>query len=77
MTPVRFIEKNVISELVKQGFDVEVAHIGAREAVAHYHRSASASGKSKMFDDCLSIAKAWATKYQPKRKRTDACGKGR
>lgn len=69
MTPVQFIEKNVISELVKQGFDVDVAHIGAREAVAYYHRSSSASGKSKMFDDCLGIAKAWATKYQGRKKK--------
>lgn len=69
MTPVQFIEKNVISELVKQGFDVDVAHIGAREAVNYYHRSSSASGKSKMFDDCLNIAKAWATKCQGKKKK--------
>ncbi|ARF50025.1 hypothetical protein [Pantoea stewartii] len=69
MTPVQFIEKNVITELVKQGFDIDVAHIGAREAVSYYHRSASASGKSKMFDDCLFIAKAWASKYQGKKKK--------
>lgn len=69
MTPVQFIEKNIISELVKQGFDIDVAHIGTREAVSYYHRSSSASGKSKMFDDCLSIAKAWATKCQGKKKK--------
>ncbi|OON34633.1 hypothetical protein BTJ39_23865 [Izhakiella australiensis] len=69
MNHVRFIEENVISELEKQGFDTDVAHIGAREAVAFYHRSASASRKGKQFDDCLSIAKAWAQKYQPKKKK--------
>ena len=69
MTPVQLIEDNVISELVKQGFDIDVAHIGAREAVAYYHRSASASGRGKIFDDCLSIAKARATKSQGKKKK--------
>ncbi|SFN29355.1 hypothetical protein SAMN05216516_1052 [Izhakiella capsodis] len=64
MTPIQFIEKNVISELVKQGFDNTVARISADRAVDHYRRSASASAKGKMFDDCLCIAKAWAKKYQ-------------
>ncbi|PIJ49182.1 MULTISPECIES: hypothetical protein [unclassified Erwinia] len=67
MTPIQFIEKNVISELVKQGFDNTVARMSADRAVDHYRRSASASAKGKMFDDCLFIAKAWAKKYQSKR----------
>lgn len=67
MTPAQFIEKNVISELVKQGFDNTVARMSANRAVDHYRRSASASAKGKMFDDCLCIAKAWAKKNQKKK----------
>ncbi|WP_235184746.1 hypothetical protein [Photorhabdus temperata] len=33
------------------------------KAVDHYRRSSSASRKGKMYDDCLHIAKAWASKY--------------
>lgn len=68
MSPVQFIEKNIISELLKQGFDNEAANIGARDGVTHYGR-ASAAGKGKMFDECLKIAKATASKYQVKKKK--------
>lgn len=63
-----FIEKYVVAELVKQGYEQSVALKGADRAVDHYRRSASASAKGKMFDDCLHIAKVWASKYQPKTK---------
>lgn len=66
-----FIEKHVVAELVKQGYEQSVALKGADRAVDHYRRSASASGKSKMFDDCLNIAKVWASKYQPKIKKSN------
>ncbi|MFT4465670.1 MAG: hypothetical protein ACMX3H_14635 [Sodalis sp. (in: enterobacteria)] len=65
-----FIEKYVVAELVKQGYEQSVALKGADRAVDHYLRSASASARGKMFDDCLHIAKVWASKYQPKRKST-------
>ncbi|CAJ0996801.1 hypothetical protein SODG_007586 [Sodalis praecaptivus] len=63
-----FIEKHVVAELVKQGYEQSVALKGADRAVDHYRRSASASAGGKMFDDCMHIAKVWASKYQPKRK---------
>ncbi|MGL9725022.1 hypothetical protein [Sodalis sp. (in: enterobacteria)] len=63
-----FIEKHVVAELMKQGYEQSVALKGADRAVDHYRRSASASARGKMFDDCLHIAKVWASKYQPKRK---------
>ena len=69
MNPVQFIEKNVISELVRQGFDESVALMSANKAVGHYRRSASASAKGKMFDACLYIAKQWASKVQPKKRK--------
>lgn len=70
MTPTQFIEMNIISELVKQGFDINVAQIGAREALKFYTRAGSCCGKSKMFDECLYVAKAWAIKSQSKKKNT-------
>jgi hypothetical protein len=63
-----FIHANVKSKLISDGFAISVAQMCANKAVDHYRCSSSASGKGKMFDDCLSIAKAWAKKYQPKRK---------
>ncbi|MGX8939610.1 hypothetical protein ACWWJF_28265 [Symbiopectobacterium sp. Eva_TO] len=63
-----FIEKHVVAELVKQGYEPSVALKGADRAVDHYRHSASASARGKMFDDCFRIAKAWAMKYQSKKK---------
>ncbi len=68
MSPVQFIEKNLVAELVKQGFDNEAANIGARDGAAHYGKATSV-GKGKMFDECMKIAKATATKYQVKKKK--------
>ncbi|MGX8939331.1 hypothetical protein ACWWJF_00655 [Symbiopectobacterium sp. Eva_TO] len=68
MNHIAFIEKHVVAELVKQGYEPSVALKGADRALDHYRCSSSASGKGKMFDDCLRIAKAWAMKYQPKKK---------
>lgn len=69
MNAIQFIERNVFSELLSQGFNESVARMSANRAVDHYRRSASASGKGKMFDDCLNIAKQWAIKAQPKKKK--------
>ncbi|WP_047680898.1 MULTISPECIES: hypothetical protein [Xenorhabdus] len=73
MTPEQFIEKNVQAELIKLGFSSSIAGMASDRAKEHYRRSASVSRKGKLFDDCLSIAKAWASKYsaeKPKGKRT-------
>ncbi len=40
-----FIEKQVVAELMKQGYEPSVALRGADRAVDHYRRSASASAK--------------------------------
>ncbi|MBT9428924.1 hypothetical protein [Candidatus Symbiopectobacterium endolongispinus] len=63
-----FIHANVKSKLISDGFDISVAQMCANKAVDHYRSSGSASGRGKMFDDCFRIAKAWAMKYQPKKK---------
>ncbi len=47
-----FIEKHVVAELVKQGYEPSVALKGADRAVDHYRRSASASARAR----CLTIA---------------------
>ncbi|MCT8349476.1 hypothetical protein LGZ99_20325 [Photorhabdus temperata] len=63
MNHEQFIEKNVQAELVKLGFSSSIAGMASDKAVDHYRRSSSASRKGKMYDDCLHIAKAWASKY--------------
>ncbi|WP_072010424.1 hypothetical protein [Pantoea sp. NGS-ED-1003] len=64
LTPAQFLEKHVISELIRQGFATDVANIGAREALKFYRRTGSGGGKNKVFDECLSVAKTWAVKSQ-------------
>jgi len=61
---LEFIEKHVVAELVKQGYEQSVARISADIAKEHYRRNA-ASAKGKMFADCLHVAKVWAGRYQP------------
>ncbi|MFS1582915.1 MAG: hypothetical protein ACL7AY_08935 [Candidatus Arsenophonus phytopathogenicus] len=65
---VECIEKNVVSELIKQGYDQSIARISADIAVEHYRRHA-ASAKGKIFSDCLHVSKVWAGKYQPQIKK--------
>ncbi|WP_289992099.1 hypothetical protein [Photorhabdus laumondii] len=63
MNHEQFIAKNIQAELVKLGFSSSIVCIASDKAVDHYRRSSSASRKGKMYDDCLHIAKAWASKY--------------
>ncbi|MBD1229528.1 hypothetical protein [Xenorhabdus griffiniae] len=63
MNHEQFIEKNIQAELIKLGFSSSIAGMASDRAVEHYRCSSSPSGKGKLFDDCLSIAKAWASKY--------------
>ncbi|MBD2785392.1 hypothetical protein ID858_07830 [Xenorhabdus sp. DI] len=63
MNPEQFIEKNVQAELIKLGFSSSIAGMASDRAKEHYQRSGSPSRKGKTFDDCLSVAKAWASKY--------------
>lgn len=71
MNPTQFIHANVKNELVKQGYDQNVALMGADMAVDHYRRCSQASRKGAIFDDCLRTAKLWADKYG-KKPKTDA-----
>ncbi|UKY36456.1 hypothetical protein [Pantoea dispersa] len=73
LTPAQFLEKHIISELTRQGFASNVTNIGAREALKFYRRAGSCEGKNKMFDECLSVAKAWAVKSQGKKKMIPRC----
>ncbi|ETS31072.1 hypothetical protein BB987_09180 [Photorhabdus temperata] len=63
MNHEQFIEKNIQAELTKLGFSSSISGMASDKAVDHYRRSSSASRKGKMYDDCLHIAKAWASKY--------------
>ncbi|EAB0669217.1 hypothetical protein ABV178_004879 [Escherichia coli] len=67
MNPIQFIHCNVKSVLVKQGYDPNVALMGADMAVEHYRRCSQASRKGRIFDDCLYIAKQWAGKQKGKK----------
>jgi hypothetical protein len=64
MNAIEFIEKNIVAELTKQGYHETVALQSSNQAIDHYRRCSSSTGKGKMFDDCLHIAKAWASKLQ-------------
>lgn len=72
MNPTQFIHTNVKNELVKQGYDPNVALMGADMAVDHYRRCSQASRKGAIFDDCLRTAKLWADKYGKKPKTNAA-----
>jgi hypothetical protein len=63
MNHEQFIEQNVQAELTKLGFSLSIAAMASDRAKEHYRRATSASRKGKLFDDCLNIAKAWASKY--------------
>ncbi|PQQ22148.1 hypothetical protein [Photorhabdus hindustanensis] len=63
MNHEQFIAKNIQAELTRLGFSSSIAGMASDKAVDHYRRSSSASRKGKMYDDCLNIAKAWASKY--------------
>ncbi|KDY43156.1 hypothetical protein AB91_5454 [Escherichia coli 2-460-02_S3_C1] len=52
---------------MKQGYDPNVALMGADMAVEHYRRCSQASRKGRIFDDCLYIAKQWAGKQKGKK----------
>lgn len=67
MSPSDFILKNIKSELLKLGYDENIALSGADMALDHYRRCSQASRKGRIFDDCLHIAKAWAQKLQVKK----------
>jgi len=70
MTTIEFIEKNVIKELLRLGYDESACNIGAREAVSYYRRASQSSKKGKIFDDCLFHAKLFAKKHTIINKRT-------
>lgn len=63
MNHEQFIEQNVLAELKKLGFSLPVCRRASYMAVDHYRRSSQASRKGRMFDDCLYIAKVWASKF--------------
>ncbi|WFC29676.1 hypothetical protein PT008_05545 [Proteus mirabilis] len=64
MNHEQFIEKNIQAELKKLGFSLSVIQRATSYmAVEHYRRIAQASKKGRIFDDCLHIAKVWASKF--------------
>lgn len=69
MNAIQFIEKYVIAELVKLGYEKSVAQQGAAKAIRHYE-TAQASVRGGMYADCLHESKLWAAKLQPRRKVT-------
>lgn len=69
MNAEQFIVQNVQAELKKLGFSLSVSQAASDIALAHYRRSSQASRKGAMFNDCLSVAKAWAIKYSGSKKK--------
>lgn len=61
MHPIEFIEKNIRTYLLNEGFSQSVAQGGANAAIDFYRRSSQPSVKSKgIFEDCLREAKLYA-----------------
>ena len=61
MHPVEFIEKNIRSFLLSEGYSPSVAQGGANAAVDFYRRSSQPTMKSRgIYDDCLREAKLYA-----------------
>lgn len=75
MNPVEFIRKNVVMQLVGEGFPEEVAKGGAEEAVDLYRRMSQASRKGRIFDDCLAQARLYCRFHTPKTAKGGANGK--
>ena len=67
MSPQDFILQNVKKELLKLGYEENVALSGTDMALDHYRRYSQASRKGRIFDDCLFIAKSWVQKLQAKK----------
>ncbi|PQQ22395.1 hypothetical protein C6H66_23700 [Photorhabdus hindustanensis] len=63
MNHEQFIARNIQAELTRLGYSDSISGMASDKAVDYYRRSSSASRKGKMYDDCLHIAKAWASKY--------------
>ncbi|MDW2743675.1 hypothetical protein [Atlantibacter subterraneus] len=86
MHPIEFIEKNIRTYLLNEGFSQSVAQGGANAAVDFYRRSSQPTVKSKgIFEDCLCEAKLYArfsgekpekaTKGKGNAKRSSGAGK--
>ncbi len=76
MHPDEFIRKNIISMLVADGVEPEIARGGADEAVSWYHRCSQASRKGRMFDDCLHHARLFV-RYRAGKPGRQRSGKDR
>ncbi|EIV7923457.1 TPA: hypothetical protein ME607_004027 [Klebsiella pneumoniae] len=72
MNHIKFIEKNVREELLRQGFTQAVARGGTYQAVDMYKRMSQASRKGEIFDDVMRHAKLWAEKQTSAAERREA-----
>lgn len=70
MNAEQFIAHHVQAELIKLGFSLSIAQMASDRALEYYRKSAQASRKSQLFDDCLNMAKAWAMKYAGQKANT-------
>ncbi|WP_199634967.1 hypothetical protein JEM67_16080 [Serratia sp. PAMC26656] len=74
MNPIEFIRKNVVTQLVGEGFPEDVAR-GAEEAVDLYRRMSQASRKGRIYDDCLTQARQYCRFHTPKHLKGGSNGK--
>lgn len=65
MSPELFISKNIIAQLVAEGFPEQVAADAADIGLDHYRRMSQASRKGGAFDDCAFRARQWALGQTP------------
>jgi len=75
MNPIEFIRKNIVAQLVGEGFPEDVARGGAEEGVDLYRRMSQASRKGRCFDDCLAQARQHCRFQTPKKSKGGSNGK--
>ncbi len=69
MNPVDFIHKNIVKQLLADGYPNDLAISGARKGVDHYLACSQASRIGAMYDDCLYYARQHAYMQTPKREQ--------
>lgn len=65
MHPKEFIERNVRTILIADGFSDEATNLACKEAVSHYEKT-PVFRKGAVFSECLRVAKRMAKLVQKK-----------
>ncbi|WP_323947055.1 hypothetical protein [Aeromonas caviae] len=70
MHPKEFIERNVRTILIADGFSDEATNLACKEAVSHYEKT-PAFRKGAVFSECLRVAKRMAKLVQKRARQQE------